>query len=153
METTVAQKLHSTDTGRTSAPDVGIPLLDARDKRIANAIRLRRAAIRAEMEACLRGREEAHNRAEAHLDKFDELAETDNALRAALAEVELRLQQAGVYFLSQEQLSVMLDRIAEVGADTRRFCMYLGVDAVAKIPAHEFDASLAALELKRRGAA
>jgi hypothetical protein len=54
-------------------------------------------------------------------------------------EIELRRQRAGAYFLSDEQQKIVLDRIAEVGADIRRFCAYLRVEAVAKIPAHEFD--------------
>jgi len=143
------QKSNSTDTGRTSSPDSGIALFGARDKRIANAIRLRRAAIRVEMEACLRGREEAYNLAEALLDEFDELAETDKALRSALMQLELRLQRSGKYFLSDEQINIVLNRIAEVGADTRRFCDYLGVEAIAKVPAHQFDDAIAQLERKR----
>jgi hypothetical protein len=121
-----------------------------RDKRVAQAIRLRRKAIRDEMEACVRQQEEAYHLADVLLNKFLELAETDKPLRGALARVELRLQRAGAYFLSDEQARAILDRIADVGADTRRFCAYLGVEAVAKIPAHEFGDALAALEAKRR---
>src|SRR5262245_60524708 len=143
----------SCDPSHSSHSISGMALTEVRDKRIANAIRLRRAAIRDEMEACVRQWEEAIDLVDALLDEFDELADTDNSLRAALAAVELRLQQAGAYFLSEEQLGVMLDRIAEVSADTSRFCTYLGVDTVAEIPAHEFDLALAALELKRRVAA
>jgi hypothetical protein len=84
------------------------------------------------MEACLRGLEEAYNLAVALLDEFDELVEADKALRSVLMQLELRLQQAGSYFLSDEQTTVVLNRIAEVGADTRRFCAYLGVEAIAK---------------------
>ena len=124
-----------------------------RDRRVANAIRLRRAALYDEMQSCLRDREDCYRLADALLAEFDELAAMDKALRSAQMVVELRLQQAGAYFLSDEQQTVVLDRIAEVGADTRRFCEYLDVEAIAKIPAHKFDAALAALALKRRGAA
>jgi hypothetical protein len=74
-------------------------------------------------------------------------------LRAALTRLELHLQVSGAYYICDEQISLVLDRIAEVGADIRRFCEYLGVEGIAKIPAHEFDDALAALEAKRRRAA
>jgi hypothetical protein len=74
-------------------------------------------------------------------------------LRCAQLQVELRLQRSGAYFLSLEQQNVVLDRIAEVRADIRRFCKYMGVEGIAKIPAHTFDDALAALEAKRRRAA
>jgi len=102
------------------------------------------------MESCLHQREVAYRLADACLQVFDELAESDRALRSSQMQVELRLQQTGAFFLCDEQLSVILDRIAEVGADVRRFCEYLGVDGVAKIPAHEVEYALAALEAKRR---
>jgi|SRR5262245_369549 len=123
-----------------------------RDLRIARALRLRRDNIREEMASCLHRQEERFLLVDADLIEFDELAESDKAVRAALMQVELRLQQAGAYFLSDEQQVVVLDRIADVGADTRRFCKYLGVEAVAKIPAHEFDYALAQLERKRASA-
>jgi hypothetical protein len=94
--------LQSTGTIGTSSPDSEDSLLVAREKRFANAIRLRRAAIRIEMEACLHGREEAYSVAEAFLDEFDELAEIDKLLRAALSQVELRLQRTGAFFLSDK---------------------------------------------------
>ena len=74
-------------------------------------------------------------------------------LRSALARLELRLQRAGLYFVSDEQTSIILNEIAEVGADPKRFCAFMGVDGVAGIPAHEFDNALAALNAKRRRAA
>jgi hypothetical protein len=143
-------QLQSTDTGRTSSPDGGDTLLVARERRFADAIRFRRAAIRVEMQACLRGQEEAYNLAEALLDlaealldEFDQLADSDRTLRSALMQLELRLQRSGKYFLSDEQIDIVLALIAEVGADTRRFCNFLGVEAIAKVPAHRFEDAMA----------
>ena len=65
-------------------------------------------------------------------------------------QVELRLQRAGAYFLTDDQVAAVLSKIAEVGADTKRFCAYMRVDGIAKIPAHEFEEALAALDAKRR---
>ena len=147
----------ATALGPDSCPDNGAqsatPAERDRDLRIARALRLRCADIHDEMESAHRQREEAYRIADAFLDEFDELAESGKALRSALMQVELRLQRDGSYYLSDEQTTVVLNRIAEVGADTRRFCAYLGVEAVAKIPAHKFDDALAALEAKRQRAA
>jgi hypothetical protein len=124
-----------------------------RDLRVARALRTRRAVIREEMQSCLRQRAAAYALADAFLDEFDELAAKDKEFRRALMQIEQRLQRVGAYFLSEEQTSRILSEIAEVGADTRRFCAYLGVPAIAQIPAHEFDSALAALDRKRRRAA
>jgi hypothetical protein len=105
------------------------------------------------MASCLRQQEECYRLADAYLDEFEELAEADKALRSALMKVELRLQRARAYFLSDEQQSVVLDLIAEVGADIRRFCEYMGVKGIEKIPAHEFEDAVSALEAKRRSVA
>jgi len=120
-----------------------------RDRRVACALRLRRDVIHQEMESCLRQREQAYTLADALLDEFDELAAVDKRLGSDLMQVELRLQRCAAYFISDEQATTILDEIAAVGADTRRFCEYLGVEAVAKIPAHRFREALAALEAKR----
>jgi hypothetical protein len=133
---------------RPSAPPETI-----RDLRIARALRLRRTAIHDEMNSCLRQREDAYRLADALLDEFDELARRDKGLRSALTQVELRLQRAQSYFVSDDQVATLLNEIAEVGADCRRFCTYLGVEAIAKIPAHQFEEAQAALGAKRRRAA
>jgi hypothetical protein len=140
-----------TDTGtvyfeHAAAPCHDTVQDDGRNLRFARSLRLRRAAVQDEMEACQR-------LADALFAEFTELAETDKALRAALTRLELHLQVSGAYYICDEQISLVLDRIAEVGADIRRFCEYLGVEGIAKIPAHEFDDALAALEAKRRRAA
>src|SRR5262249_24261022 len=94
------------------------------------------ASIREEMESCLRQREHAYRHADRLLDEFDELALSDKALRRALAQIELRLQRSGSYFISEAQAEVLLTEIADVGADIKRFCAYLNVDGIARIPAH-----------------
>jgi hypothetical protein len=146
-----------------TCPDTGPAYFDQRaspnnhnrrvghDLRIANAIRLRRADIRDEMAACERGWEGAYDLAQAFFDEFNELAETDKVLGAALTQVEADLQRSGAYYVSDEQLGLVLERIAE--ADIRRFCQSLGVEGVAKIPVHQLDDALAALDAKRRRAA
>jgi len=121
-----------------------------RDLRIVRALRLRRDHIRDEMESCLRQREEAYQFADALLDEFDHLAATDKRLRTSLMQIELRLQRSGAYFISDAQVTVLLNEIADVGADIKRFCEYMDVAGIAKIPAHEFDEALAALAAKRR---
>ena len=130
--------------------DAGRPSQIQRDMRIARALRSRRDGIHDEMESCLYQRDEAYRFADARLDEFDDLAARDRALRMALLQVELRLQRAGAFFISGAQAEIILSEIADVGADIRRFCAYMGVDAIAKIPAHEFQHALAALDAKRR---
>ena len=105
------------------------------------------------MQSCLRQQEECYRHADAYLDEFEELAEADKALRSPLMEIELRLHQDGAYFLSEEQQSAVLDQITEVGADIRRLCEFMGVEGIAKIPAHQFEDALTALEAKRRSTA
>jgi hypothetical protein len=102
------------------------------------------------MESCLRQRDEAYRLADAFLDEFDELHARDRALRTALMQVELRLQRAGAFFISGAQAEIILHEIADAGADIRRFCEYMGVEGIAKIPAHEFQHALAALDAKKR---
>ena len=121
-----------------------------RDLRIARALRLRRDGIHDEMASCLRQREQAYRLADAFLDEFDDLAANDRALRTALMRIELRLQRAGTFFISGAQVEIILNEIADVGADIRRFCAYMSVEAIAKIPAHEFQHALAALDAKKR---
>jgi hypothetical protein len=139
----------STECTANTGPPASTPAIQ-RDLRIARALRLRRADIRDEMASALRQREDAYRLADALLDEFDDLATRDKGLRAGLAQVELRLQRAGAYFVTDEQVTIILNEIGEVGADTRRFCKYLGVEAIAKIPAHEFQHALAALDAKKR---
>ena len=141
----------TTATGVPTCNDISRDV--ERDLRVARALRKRRAEIRDEMESCLRLRAAAYSLADAFLDEFDELADTDTGLRRALAQVEHRLQRAGAFFVSDEQADVILNEIADVGADTRRFCAYMGVPAIARIPAHEFDIAMAALQWKRPRAA
>jgi hypothetical protein len=142
-----------------AATTIGTPINNAisrdveRDLRIAGALRKRRIEIRDEMESCLRQRAAAYSLADAFLDEFEELADRDKGLRRALAQVEQRLHGAEAYFVSDEQADIILNEIADVGADTRRFCAYMGVPAIAKIPAHEFDVAMAVLHWKRRRAA
>ena len=121
-----------------------------RDLRIARALRLRRDGIHDEMESCLCKRDEAYQLADALLDEFDDLAARARALRRALQQVELRLQRAGAFFISGAQVEIILNEIADVGADIRRFCEYMGIEAIAKIPTHEFQHALAALDAKKR---
>jgi len=45
---------------------------------------------------------------------------------------------------SMQQNAVLVE-IAEIGADTERFCRYFGVDNIAEIPYHEVELALAAL--------
>ena len=142
----------STECTANTGPPASTPAIQ-RDLRIARALRLRRADIRDEMASALRQREDAYRLADALLDEFDDLATTDKSLRAALAQVELRLQRAGAYFVTDEQVTIILNKIAEVSADTRRFCAYMGVEGITRIPAHEFEDALAALDAKRRRAA
>jgi len=135
-------------TERTA--DTGLPAQIGRDLRIARALRSRRDAIHDEMETLLCQRDEAYRLADAFLDEFDDLAARDRALRTALLQVELRLQRAGAFFISGAQVEIILNEIADVGADIRRFCAYMSVEAIAKIPAHEFQHALAALDAKKR---
>jgi hypothetical protein len=147
------QSQRAPETRDDEAPQQFAPTDIERDSRIAKALRLRRATIHDEILSCARQREEAYRRADAFLDEAIELDATDKGLRTALMAVERRLQRAGAYFVTDTQLSTILDQIANVGADPRRFCAFMGVDAVALIPAHEYDEALAALEAKRRRAA
>jgi hypothetical protein len=117
---------------------------------IARALRSRRDGIHDEMKSCLYQRDEAYRLADAFLDEFDDLAVRDKTLRMALLQVELRLQREGAFFISGAQAEIILNEIADVGADIRRFCAYMGVEAIAKIPAHEFQHALAALDAKKR---
>jgi hypothetical protein len=99
-----------------------------------------------EMASALAQREQLYDHADALLDEFDDLAKSRKRLRAALDGVELRLQQMGAYFISESQS----EEVAGVGGDLPRFCDQLGVDGVARIPAHRFDEALAALRAQRR---
>jgi hypothetical protein len=93
-----------TESGLVPFPSSGpssdnslIAAVDRRDKCVANAIRLRRAAIHDEMQSRWRQREDCYRRADVLLDEFDELAETDTVLHSALTRVELRRQQSGTF--------------------------------------------------------
>jgi hypothetical protein len=132
-----------------AAPSFHAGQSESRDLRFARAIRLRRAAIHEEIADCLRGQEEIYNLASALADQIDNLANVDKTLRNALTQIELRLQRSGAFYVSQEQADIIRAGIAEVGADTPRFC----VESIPKIPVHMFDEALAALETKRQRAA
>ena len=54
--------------------------------------------------------------------------------------------------VSEDQRDRILDLIAEVGADPEKVCAYLKVDAIANLPASQFDRAIKALEAKRRKA-
>jgi len=51
--------------------------------------------------------------------------------------------------ISDEQLDKLRDLIAEVNADTGKFCAYLKVPSLAAIPAAKYAAAVSALEAKR----
>lgn len=51
--------------------------------------------------------------------------------------------------ITDEQKQKIIALIKDVGADTKAFCGYLGVEAVDQIPATKFDHALKALEAKR----
>jgi hypothetical protein len=53
-------------------------------------------------------------------------------------------------FISDAQCSTILDKIAETESDIERFCRYMKVDGIAKIPAKDYQRAFEALEAKRR---
>jgi hypothetical protein len=55
-----------------------------------------------------------------------------------------------VVFISDEQLGVLRDNLIEVEADEERFCKYLGVTALDRIPASKMKEAMTAIEAKRK---
>jgi hypothetical protein len=51
--------------------------------------------------------------------------------------------------IRSDQKQELVDLIKETGADTRKFCQYLGVESLDEIPVSKFDRAKAALERKR----
>lgn len=51
--------------------------------------------------------------------------------------------------INDEQLQELIDLADEVGADKRKFCAYLGIEALAHLPASKFARAKDALEAKR----
>jgi hypothetical protein len=49
-----------------------------------------------------------------------------------------------------EQAAEIRKQLDEVGGDTRRFCQYLGVNAIAQIPASDYDRALTFIDKKRK---
>lgn len=52
--------------------------------------------------------------------------------------------------ISQEQVDRLVTLADEVGADKARFCNYMGVPALAELPASKFQSAIDALESKRK---
>jgi small-conductance mechanosensitive channel len=146
---------HEAQRQRQPSSSFGLnpPSAATRSARIACALRARLAEIGDEMDSALRQREQAYRLGDAFLDEFDDLAESAERLRAELHRLELRLQQMGAYFISEAQAEAILNEIAEAGVDLPRFCDSLGVDGIARIPAHRLGEALAALDANRRRAA
>jgi ERF superfamily protein len=53
-------------------------------------------------------------------------------------------------FITDAQCSTILDKIAMTESDVARFCKYMGVDGVEKIPANKFQRAIDALNAKGR---
>jgi hypothetical protein len=53
-------------------------------------------------------------------------------------------------FITDEEQAIIRNRIDGMGADIARFCQYLGVDGIAKIPATDFKRAMSALDAKAR---
>lgn len=53
-------------------------------------------------------------------------------------------------FISEKQMGNILDLIAEKEADTERFCKYMQVESIAKIPASKYQQAIAALNEKKK---
>jgi hypothetical protein len=121
--------------------------------RIANALRLRLEANYDEMEEKILVCEGAFALVDDVLVELHEKTQTAQMLQDALTRLEFHLQRSGAYYISDELAQVIRASITEVGADKPRFCVYLGVENINKIPVHRFDEALAALEAKRRRAA
>lgn len=136
------------DDGKSKAPAIKSTGKWASELRRAQACRVYIATLEAEMDACARLQEERYRQAAILGEEFDTLAERRRNMAAGLHKLELRLQRAGTYWISAEQADTVLAKIAEVGADTRRFCRWLGVEAVPRIPYWQLDEALAALDEK-----
>ena len=52
-------------------------------------------------------------------------------------------------FITQEQLTQLVDLADEVGADKIAFCKYFGIESLAAIQAKDFPRAVAALNKKR----
>lgn len=83
-------------------------------------------------------------------DEFIEDAERLHLIRGGFNKLLLRLQRRPI---SDAKADAILTAIAEVGADTARFCKYLGVDGIAQITVDRFDDAMAALARKGQQAA
>jgi hypothetical protein len=100
-------------------------------------------------EALCRWRDEIEAKHTWILDEFDRIAKHRAAISPNIEKMRRKLIRAGRYYISDEQVNCLLALIGEVRADTRRFCDFMEVDALPRIPAHEFDDAVAALEAKR----
>jgi hypothetical protein len=57
---------------------------------------------------------------------------------------------AGASTITDKQVEEIQTLIVDAGADIRKFCDYMKVEAITDIPAKQFDRAVAALEAKRR---
>lgn len=53
-------------------------------------------------------------------------------------------------YITDEQQSIIRDKIDELGADIEKFCAYFEIDGIAKIPAKHFQRAMDALNAKAR---
>jgi hypothetical protein len=57
---------------------------------------------------------------------------------------------AGVEYISEKQLSSIIDMINDREADEKKFCEFMGVESVERIPATDFNKAMAALKSKKK---
>ncbi len=71
-----------------------------------------------------------------------------------LASTDANLDDDGlassVVFIDEKELGQLLDMIAEKEADTEKFCAYLKVESLAKLPKKDFGKALTALQNKKK---
>lgn len=56
----------------------------------------------------------------------------------------------GAEFINEEQQGAIRAKIDEYGADVEKFCAFMNVDGIAKIPSNKYEAALVVLDAKRR---
>jgi hypothetical protein len=134
--------------------DAHVPELSSaaveRDRLIASALRARANELDDEMESCARQHDDTVRLAEAFQAEFFDIHDARKKVQRSLDLIEQRLVKADAYYCDDAQVSALLAKLANVGADTRRFCSFMRVSAIARIPAHRYDEACAALEAKRR---
>jgi hypothetical protein len=82
-----------------------------------------------------------------YLERYTLLAAT--GLAAADQDDDGARADPGALPIRSDQKQELVDLIKETGADTRKFCQYLGVESLDEIPVSKFDRAKAALERKR----